>query len=110
MAKDQQDGVYVATESGTCEVDGESLTFVKGVTRVRVGHPLLEAVPDYFKPVEDAVHHEWERATAAPGEKRGDPPPPADEPAQELAAESSGAPAADPPPPATASAPRGKKA
>lgn len=70
MAKSDQ--VYVARESGAANVDGEDLVFVKGVTRVRGGHPLLKAVPDYFEPVDEAVHYEVEQATKAPGEKRGD--------------------------------------
>jgi hypothetical protein len=63
--------IYVATESGSCEVAGENHVFVKGITRVRAGHPLLKAVPDYFKPIELEVHYDVEQATAAPGERRG---------------------------------------
>lgn len=67
----RSDQVYVATESGSCEVKGETYIFVKNITRVRDGHPLLKNVGDYFKPVDDAVHYEVEQATKAPGEKRG---------------------------------------
>lgn len=63
--------VYVARESGASEVKGEVYTFTKGITRVRAGHPLLKAVPDYFEPVDDSVHYDLEQATASPGEKRG---------------------------------------
>ncbi len=63
--------VYVANESGSAEVDGETLTFTKGVTRVRVGHPLLKGREHLFDPIEMTVHYDVEQATAAPGEKRG---------------------------------------
>lgn len=64
--------IYVAIESGSVEIKGETCVFVKNVTRVRAGHPLLKAVPDYFAEVEDAVHYDVEQATAVPGEKRGE--------------------------------------
>lgn len=64
--------VFVARESGSAEVDGEQYSFVKGVTRVREGHPLLKGREHVFSPVDEVVHYEWESATAAPGEKRGD--------------------------------------
>ena len=63
--------VFVARDSGSAEVDGEQYSFVKGVTRVREGHPLLAGREQLFEPVDDAVHYEWETATAAPGERRG---------------------------------------
>lgn len=50
--------VYIATQSGVCELDGEALIFVKGRTRVQAGHPLLDAVPDYFMPASEKVHYE----------------------------------------------------
>jgi hypothetical protein len=65
------DQVYVATQSGCCEIKGELFVFVKGVTRVRGGHGLLKACPDYFEAADEHVHHEIEQATKAPGEKRG---------------------------------------
>ena len=64
------DHVYIATESGSAEVDGETYIFTRGQTRVREGHPLLDAVRDYFEPVGDHIHYDVEQATAAPGEKR----------------------------------------
>ena len=65
-------GVYIATQSGTCEIDGEAYTFTRGATLVREGHPILDRVPDYFEPASDHVHYDVEQATATPGEKRGD--------------------------------------
>lgn len=67
--------ILVARESGCCEVNGEQLVFVKGVTRIRAGHPLAKLVPDYFEPIDESVHYdEIEQATRAPGEKRGRAP------------------------------------
>jgi len=63
--------IYVATESGTCDIKGRQYPFTKGVTRVRAGHELLKACPDYFELVSEHVHYDVEQATAAPGEKRG---------------------------------------
>jgi hypothetical protein len=63
--------VYIAKESGSAEVDGRTLTFTKGITRVRAGHPLLKGREGLFEPVDDVVHYDVEQATAAPGEKRG---------------------------------------
>jgi hypothetical protein len=64
--------VYVAIDSGSCEIKGENFSFTKGTTLVREGHALLKAVPDAFELVSDHVHYDVEQATAAPGEKRGD--------------------------------------
>lgn len=51
--------MFIAQESGVCEVDGQELTFIKGRTRVREGHALLAAVPDgYFLEVEDVPDFE----------------------------------------------------
>jgi hypothetical protein len=72
MAAKKTEEVYIATQSGVAEIKGEPLVFTKGVTRVRHGHPLLKAIPEAFEPVNDHVHYEVEKATAAPGEKRGD--------------------------------------
>lgn len=49
------DKLYVATQSGSAEVDGEAVVFHKGVTMVAEGHPLLQAVPDYFTPAEESA-------------------------------------------------------
>ncbi len=65
--------IYVAKQSGSSQdpETGESMTFAKGVTRVRGGHMLLRLVPEYFEPVEDHVHYDVEQATKGPGEQRG---------------------------------------
>jgi len=67
-------GVYVATTSGSAEIKGQVYPFTKDVTRVREGHALLKlfAGTDTFKPVGDDVHYDVEKATRAPGEKRGE--------------------------------------
>jgi len=69
MSKSER--VYVANESFACQIDGKDYQIAKGITRVREGHPLLQANPQYFRPMEDNVHYDVEQATAAPGEKRG---------------------------------------
>jgi hypothetical protein len=71
MAK-SKGGVYVAIESGSAEVKGQLYSFIKGVTRVRDGHPLLKDHGVFFEPVDEHVHYEVEQATAAPGEQRGE--------------------------------------
>lgn len=63
--------VFVATQSGTAEVGGQTFVFTRNVTRVREGHPLLAACPDYFTPVNDVVHLEWETNEAPPVPRRG---------------------------------------
>jgi len=65
--------VFVANTSGSAEVNGQVLTFTKGITRVRAGHPLLKGRESLFDPIDDHVHYDVEQATAAPGEKRGAP-------------------------------------
>jgi pyruvate/2-oxoglutarate dehydrogenase complex dihydrolipoamide acyltransferase (E2) component len=49
--------VYVATQSGSSEIDGDTVVFIKGVTTVSEGHPLLKAVPDYFQPIEAGANY-----------------------------------------------------
>lgn len=64
-------GIYVATDSFACEVNGTRYNVNKG-ERVREGHEILTAQPAYFEPLEDGrVHYDVEQASAAPGEKRG---------------------------------------
>jgi hypothetical protein len=65
--------IYVATESFSTVIGDEHYAVVKKQTRVRGDHVLLDACPEYFKPVEDELSFEVERATAAPGEKRSSP-------------------------------------
>lgn len=65
--------VYVATESVSGLLfDGEPIDLRRGVTRVREGHPLLEAHPGYFRELD--VHFDVEDATARPGQQRNVPP------------------------------------
>lgn len=62
------DRIYIATESFATEIDGQPVSVVAGMTRVREGHPLLAGREHLFQPLE--IHFEVEQATAAPGEKR----------------------------------------
>lgn len=71
MAQEYKGAVYVATESGSANVNGQEIIFTKGVTRVRQGHPLLKGRASLFARLDESVHYEWEAATAAPNEKRG---------------------------------------
>lgn len=63
------DQIYVATDNGTVNLDGQNIQIRKGVTRVRAGHPLLAGREHLFEPLH--VHYDVEQATAAPGERRG---------------------------------------
>ncbi len=63
------DGIFVARETCTTDIDGEVYTVRRGVTRVRGSHPLVKLNPHLFEPVD--AHYDIEQATAAPGEKRG---------------------------------------
>lgn len=64
--------IYEATESFSCEIDGELVPIAKG-ERVREGHALLRQYPAAFVALSDQpVKYEVEQATAAPGEKRGE--------------------------------------
>ena len=69
MAAKKQARVYVASETFVTD----SASILAGHTRVREGHPLLKAYPNWFEPVDEApVHYEVEAATQGPGELRGD--------------------------------------
>jgi len=70
MARRTDPQVFVATQSGSAEVDGENMTFVKGVTRVRKGHRLLEQLPSFFEAADEHLNYEEEAADAGPGVKR----------------------------------------
>ncbi len=65
--------IYVAKETGAVELDGSPVMIQKGHTRVRQGHQLLKRYPEMFEPIDLFVHYDVEQATAAPGEKRGQP-------------------------------------
>lgn len=64
----------IATTSGVwVSPEGEELPFYEGRTIVERGHPLAEACPGYFKPIE--AHYKRpsvEQMTAGPGELRGE--------------------------------------
>lgn len=62
--------IYVASENFATEIDGVPMTFLKGKTRVRVGHKVLRDNAQYFKPL-DVDSADIEEATAEPGTKRG---------------------------------------
>ena len=62
--------VFIARESGVARVEGQDMVFVKNVTRVAAGHPVLKVCPDLFVPAEPHRVFRIEQATAAPGEKR----------------------------------------
>jgi hypothetical protein len=62
--------IFVAITSGASEIKGENYDFKAG-DRIRSGHPLLKACPEYFVPARDEIKFDLETASAAPGEKRG---------------------------------------
>lgn len=65
------DGIFIATESFSTDIDGVPYSIVAGQTRVREGHALLKQNPGYFKRLDDSpVHFEVEEATKKPGAKR----------------------------------------
>ena len=61
--------VFVARESFSTTLDGVPVAVVKGVTRVRAGHPLLAGREDLFELL--TVHYDVERAPGRAGETRG---------------------------------------
>jgi len=79
--EDSPSGIYVAKESFSALVDGEQVIVSKGITRVRVGHPLLKGREQWFEPLtvqydvkQPTPKAPVEQATAAPGEKRAGGP------------------------------------
>jgi hypothetical protein len=44
--------LYVATSTGAVRVDGKVINYAAGKTLVRLGHPILLALPGRFRPVE----------------------------------------------------------
>lgn len=61
MARQAKTAVYIATESFSCELDGDLYTVAKG-DRVRAGHPLIAAQGSSFEDVGEHVRFEWETA------------------------------------------------
>jgi hypothetical protein len=66
MPRYKQGKIFVCRETFAL---GE-MVFLKDITRVREGHPIMEGREHLFK--ELTVHYEVERATKNPGEKRGE--------------------------------------
>ena len=65
--------IYVAKTSGVASVkDYGEIVFTAGVTRIREGHPILKQIGHYFEPL--TIQYDLEDTSAAPGEKRGEPP------------------------------------
>lgn len=60
--------IYVATHTFNTVLDGRRALITAGVTRVREGHPLLDANPGYFKVLD--VHYDVEDTNARPGHQR----------------------------------------
>jgi hypothetical protein len=56
---------YIATET----FETQDAFVQRGVTRVREGHPLLKAYPDWFAPVDEIPAH-YETAASSPGAPR----------------------------------------
>jgi hypothetical protein len=63
--------VVVAKDGFSATLDGHPRAVAKGET-FRAGHPIVEGREHLFKPFE--IDNDFERATAAPGEKRAKRP------------------------------------
>ena len=61
--------LFVARESFWSHEYG----FIMKGERVRNGHDLLKCHAEFFKPADDGIMYDVEQATAAPGERRGEP-------------------------------------
>ena len=61
--------IYECVEAFAADLDGTPVSVVAG-ERVRAGHKLLQGRMMFFRPL--TVKYEVERATAKPGEKRGE--------------------------------------
>ena len=75
MTKLKKADYYRANQGFATILDGENV-FVKHGEIVSAGHPLLKGREDLFEPVDNFgrfdLSGEPEKATAAPGEKRGE--------------------------------------
>jgi hypothetical protein len=58
QAKVKVPGVFVANTTFSMDVDGVAYVIHKGRDRVREGHPLLEANPQYFDAVELGIAYD----------------------------------------------------
>jgi len=61
--------IFVARESFVCDYDGRRVSIVRGRTRVREGHPIMQGREHKFEPL--TVDYDIEEATARPGARRG---------------------------------------
>lgn len=52
--------VYVPNDSFTVNLDGVDVVFVRDVTRIREGHPILDKYPGKFERIR--VHYDLESA------------------------------------------------
>lgn len=59
--------LMIATESFSCDVNGQPINVVAGQTRVEERHELVKRFPEHFQPVDAAP--KIETATAAPARK-----------------------------------------
>lgn len=69
--KESVSGLFVANQTFATTIDGVPTVIHKGQDRVRAGHSLLDANPQFFDPVELGVTYDVESASAEPGSKRG---------------------------------------
>lgn len=65
------DDILVAKETFTVHHDGVDIVVHKGRSRARAGHPIVQGREELWEPIDTSVHFDIEKATAAPGEKRG---------------------------------------
>lgn len=62
--------IMEATESFVAEVDGERFVVLQKLTRIAAEHPLAQAHPNRFRPIEGHLSYaESATATATPGER-----------------------------------------
>jgi hypothetical protein len=65
-----KDTAYIALDTATAELKSGTVTVSKGKA-YPANHPLVKFAPELFE-VGSPFDYEIERATAAPGEKRGE--------------------------------------
>jgi hypothetical protein len=52
-----KDDIFIATDTGSCEIPGDPVPFVftRGQTKVRANHPALKQVGWYFEPLDHSI-------------------------------------------------------